>query len=259
MSTIYSEIKSIYKKHFEDEADLLWESATDFRSLDQADPEIKRLTEIEAILEANGQTNPYFNTLYKKLSEADDVKGFDDLQANANDLADATSVDMEDDEAEDEEDTLGKNEETFANKYPDVDAKECLKKCYVTWLDSMTNKPFFKTIASFYDLAKMNQLNFVDRAFLWKFLKAVSSCITHILIEGEQREESICLVDTYFDSLNDCLLSTIHAKSKDDVIQSFLYMVSFLGLNRDVHGEVETIDTSDNTTNGEEAGSVGEF
>ena len=257
MSTIYSEIKSIYSKHFEDDANLLWEGATNFKSLDQSDPEIQRLTEIESILESRGQTNPYFITLYKAMNEADDIKGFDDLQANAEDLADV-SVDTDEEEAED--DTLGKNEETFANKYPNVDAKECLKKCYVTWLDSMTNKPFFKTIASFYDLAKMNQLNFVDRAFLWKFLKAISSCITHILIEGEQREESICLVDTYFDSLNDCLLSTIHAKSKDDVIQSFLYMVSFLGLNRDVHGEVETLDVAnDDTTKGEEAGSVGEF
>ena len=256
MASVYTEIKQIYNKHFGDDQ-LVWEGKSNFKSLDQSDPEISELTALEEILESRGETNPYLNTLYKKIAgvtvnEAeDDLEGFDQISTG----------DAEETLPEDE---LGKNEETFANKYPNVDEKEVLKKSYVTWLDAMTNKPFFKTIASFYDLAKMNQLNFVDRAFLWKFLKAISSCITHLLIEGEQREESICLVDSYFDSLNDCLLSTIHAKSKDDVIQSFLYMVSFLGLNRDVHGEIETIDVGasenvEETTNQGESASIGEF
>ena len=268
MASIYSEIKSIYEKHFDTDDQLIWEGKSDFKSMDQSDPEVAELTALEELVESRGETNPYLLTLYRKLTEGDKeeatsedtITGFEELQAQVGDLD--VSVDEEELEADaPEEEQLGKNEETFANKYPDVDQKETLKKCYVTWLDSMTNKPFFKTVASFYDLAKMNQLNFVDRAFLWKFLKAISSCITHLLIEGEQREESVCLVDTYFDSLNDCLLSTIHAKSKDDVIQSFLYMVSFLGLNRDVHGEVETLDTGndENTTNKDEAGSIGEF
>ena len=260
MASIYSEIKSIYDKHFNADQ-LVWEGKTDFKSLDQSNPEIAELTSLEELLESRGETNPYLNTLYKMfLNEADgEVSSFDDLQAQAqadNAHGEESSVDLPD-----PEDDLGTNEDTFSNKYPNVDEKEVLKKSYVVWLDAMTNKPFFKTIAAFYDLAKMNQLNFVDRAFLWKFLKAISSCITHLLIEGEQREESICLVDSYFASLNDCLLSTIHAKSKDDVIQSFLYMVSFLGLNRDIHGEIESIDTGsgEETTNGDEAGSVGEF
>ena len=223
MAKFYFEVKSIYDKYFQD-TPLIWEGHTDFKSLDQSNPDIAKLTAIEAAMESHGQSNPYMNTLYahfKSLSEAsDDVDSFDSG-------ADADGSDPDDE--------LGKNEETFATKYPTVDAKETLKKVYVQWLDAMSNKAFFKTIAAFYDMAKMNQLNFIDRAFLWKFLKAVSSCITHLLIEGEQREESVCLVDTYFDSLNECLLNTIHAKSKDDVIQSFLYMVSFLGLNRDIH------------------------
>ena len=251
MASVYTEIKSIYSKYFKDEQ-LCWEGKSNFKALDQSNPDVAELTALEELLESRGETNPYLLTLYKKFSgelvkEADDVNSFDDL---------SKLVDQE--QASEEPEDLGKNTETFANKYPDVDEKEVLKRCYVGWLDAMTNKPFFKTIASFYDSAKMNQLNFVDRAFLWKFLKAISSCITHLLIEGEQREESICLVDTYFDSLNDCMLSTIHAKSKDDVIQSFLYMVSFLGLNRDVNGEIETLETED-TTNGEEENSLGEF
>ena len=260
MATVYSEIKNIYNKYFKD-GGLVWEGKSDFKSMDQSKPDIAELTVLEEILESRGETNPYLLTLYKKLNEAGegtdgDISTFDDLQASVEtDGAEEENTE----EAPDEE--LGKNEETFANKYPDVNEKEVLKKCYVTWLDAMVNKPFFKTIASFYDLAKMNQLNFVDRSFLWNFLKAISSCITHLLIEGAQREEAICLVDTYFDSLSDCLQSTIHAKSKDDVIQAFLYMVSFLGLNRDIHGNTETLDVQEqgDTTNKDENSSVGEF
>lgn len=262
MASVYTEIKSIYDKFFKEDQ-LCWEGKTNFKSLNQSDPVISELTALEEILESTGESNPYMISLYrkfsgKKINEAD-ADSFEDLQASAAEQEKESSAESSAEELP--EDELGKNEETFANKYPNVDEKEVLKKSYVTWLDAMTNKPFFKTIASFYDMAKMNQLNFVDRAFLWKFLKAISSCITHLLIEGEQREESICLVDTYFDSLNDCLLSTIHAKSKDDVIQSFLYMVSFLGLNRDVHGEIETlaVENSEETTNAGEDDSVGEF
>lgn len=254
MSSTFKEIKAIYNKYFQDET-LIWEGKSNFKSMDQTNPDIAKLTELEELLESRGETNPYILTLYKKLNEAEEnseISGFEDLQASAE------SLDTEE-KAGESDDSLGKNEETFAHKYPEVDEKEVLKKCYVSWLDAMTNKPFFKTIASFYDLAKMNQLNFVDRSFLWNFLKAISSCITHLLIEGAQREEAICLVDTYFDSLSDCLQTTIHAKSKDDVIQAFLYMVSFLGLNRDIHGNVETLDVEENTSNKEEKGSVGEF
>ena len=256
MSTVYKEIKTIYNKYFITE-NLIWEGKSDFKSLDQSNPDIKKLTELEAVLESRGETNPYFLTLYNKMAlmEADEgsseIDSFDDLQASVADVA----------EKQDEtSDDLGSNEETFANKYPDVDQKEILKKCYVTWLDEMTSKPFFKTIVSFYDLAKKNQLNFVDRSFLWNFLKAISSCITHLLIEGAQREEAVCLVDMYFDSLSDCLQATIHAKSKDDVIQAFLYMVSFLGLNRDVHSDTGNSEIQDTkTTNKDEKSSVGEF
>ena len=241
MASVYTEIKDIYNKYLQTET-LVWEGKSNFRGMDQTKPDIAELAALEEILESRGETNPYLLTLYKALNEKAEVNSFDELQA----------------EAEDAEDTLGKNEETFQSKYPEVDSKEVLKKSYVTWLDSMTNKPFFKAIASFYDQAKKNQLNFVDRTFLWNFLKAISSCITHLLIEGAQREEAICLVDTYFDSLSDCLQSTIHAKSKDDVIQAFLYMVSFLGLNRDIHGEIEVLDVEGSTTNGEK-GSIGEF
>lgn len=259
MASVYSEVKNIYNKYFKDDS-LVWEGKSDFKSMDQSKPDIAELTALEEILESRGETNPYLLTLYKKLNEAGegtdgDISTFDDLQASV----EMDGAEENTEEAPDEE--LGKNEETFANKYPDVNEKEVLKKCYVTWLDAMVNKPFFKTIASFYDLAKMNQLNFVDRSFLWNFLKAISSCITHLLIEGAQREEAICLVDTYFDSLSDCLQSTIHAKSKDDVIQAFLYMVSFLGLNRDIHGNMETLDVQEqgDTTNKDENSSVGEF
>lgn len=263
MASIYTELKELYDKYLEG-VEPVWEGKSDFKSLDQTNEDIQELTAIEEILESQGEVqNLQLSSLYAKIVSLneDAPTSFDEIQADAPEMAAAAeeeqpAVSVED--AEDEESTLGKNEDSFENKYPEVDAQEVLKKCYVNWLDSMTNKPFFKTVASFYDLAKQNQLNFVDRAFLWKFLKAVSSCITHILIEGEQREESICLVDTYFDSLNDCLLSTIHAKTKDDVIQAFLYMVSFLGLNRDVHGEIETLDTG-TTTNGEESSSIGEF
>ena len=257
MATIYTEIKSIYNKYFTNE-NLIWEGKTDFRAMDQTKPDIAQLTALESQLKARGETNPYLITLYKKLNEASnekaEINSFEDLQNVANEkIADENSVPDEND--------LGKNEETFSNKYPEVDEVEVLKKCYVTWLDVMVNKPFYKTIASFYDLAKMNQLNFVDRSFLWNFLKAISSCITHLLIEGAQREEAICLVDKYFDSLSDCLQSTIHAKSKDDVIQAFLYMVSFLGLNRDIHGDIETLDVlqSEDTSKKGESDSVGEF
>ena len=259
MASVYSEVKNIYNKYFKDDS-LVWEGKSDFKSMDQSKPDIAELTALEEILESRGETNPYLLTLYKKLNEAGegtdgDISTFVDLQASV----ETDGAEENTEEAPDEE--LGKNEETFANKYPDVNEKEVLKKCYVTWLDAMVNKPFFKTIASFYDLAKMNQLNFVDRSFLWNFLKAISSCITHLLIEGAQREEAICLVDTYFDSLSDCLQSTIHAKSKDDVIQAFLYMVSFLGLNRDIHGNTETLDVQEqgDTTNKDENSSVGEF
>lgn len=276
MATVYSEIKQIYDKHFNDEKNLVWEGKSDFKSLKSDSPDIAELAALEELVESRGETNPYLLTLYKKfaLNEADgdeggdDISAFDELQSDASELEKEDSGETEkpdgssagEGENAEEDDSLGKNEETFANKYPDVDEKEVLKKSYVTWLDAMVNKPFFKTIANFYDLAKMNQLNFVDRSFLWNFLKAVSSCITHLLIEGAQREEAICLVDSYFDSLNDCLNTTIHAKSKDDVIQAFLYMVSFLGLNRDVHGEVENLDIQgEDSTNREERGSVGEF
>ena len=270
---VYEQVKKIYDELCPD-ARLTWEGTTDFKSLDQSQPYIAELTEIEKILESNGQVNPYFVTIYRHLTEApEDLESFDEFGEEDETETGGSDEGMENGDAvlndeppvedasedADNPDELGKNEDSFEHKYPDVDAKETLKKSYVTWLDSMTNKPFFKTMAAFYDLAKMNQLNFVDRAFLWKFLKAVSSCITHLLIEGEQREESICLVDTYFDSLNDCLLSTIHAKDKDDVIQSFLYMVSFLGLNRDQDGNEENVVPEGSTSNVDAGGSVGEF
>ncbi len=265
MATIYAEIKDIYTKYFSDDS-LVWEGKSDFKSLDQSNPDIAKLTELETILESRGETNPYLLTLYKKLAltEADEEASDkeDSLDAFNAALQDVKAENAESSEGDENQtdDSLGPNEDTFANKYPNVDEKEVLKKCYVSWLDAMTTKPFFKTISSFYELAKINQLNFIDRSFLWNFLKAISSCITHLLIEGAQREEAICLVDTYFDSLNDCLQTTIHAKSKDDVIQAFLYMISFLGLNRDIHSEIQSSAGQDeDTTNKDEKGSVGEF
>ena len=128
-------------------------------------------------------------------------------------------------------------EETFASKYPQVDTETILLSTYRDWILGVKGKPFFKTLVAFYEDSQAGLLNFTDRIFLWKFIKAISSCLTHLLIEGEQREEALCLVDKYYDSLIHCLNSVVHAADKEDVISSFQYMVDFLGISKNLESE----------------------
>ena len=125
---------------------------------------------------------------------------------------------------------LGPGQESYTNKYPDKDATADLVKSYDEFILGVKEKPFYKTIESYYSIYTSGALNFMERKFLWKFMKAISSSITHLLIEGEQKEESLILVEKYYDSLVTAMNRVIHAADKQDVIQSFNYMVEFLGI-----------------------------
>lgn len=149
-----------------------------------------------------------------------------------------------------EENPEQKNGVSFSEKYPEA-TESLLKEVYEEWLQSIKGKPFVKTIRNAYELYMSNTLNFLDRDFLWKFIKAISSCLTHLLIEGEQREEALCLVDKYYDSIIQCLNGVVHASDREDVVTSFRYMAEFLGIakefssmeteegNKDSEGEEE--------------------
>lgn len=133
---------------------------------------------------------------------------------------------------EPEEGSEQENGISFSEKYPET-TESLLKTIYEEWVQSVKNKPFVKTIRSAYELYMSNTLNFLDRDFLWRFIKAISSCLTHLLIEGEQREEALCLVDKYYDSIVQCLNGVVHASDREDVVTSFRYMTEFLGIAKE--------------------------
>lgn len=171
-----------------------------------------------------------FVSIQSKLSKV--LEAFEDEDEEEN-----LEFDMEMDHLEGE---LGPEEETFTNKYPNVDADSLLVQAYDNFILSVKEKTFYKTIENYYELQTRGALNFVERKFLWRFLKAISSAITHLLIEGEQKEESITLVDKYYDSLVTCMNKVVHAADKQDVIQAFNYMIEFLGI-----AEPDEISSSD--------------
>lgn len=152
------------------------------------------------------------------------------VQSRDNQDEDSLSFDTEPEETPE---NLGDEEETFSNKYPNVDGEEVLKQTYNDWLENINKKPFYKAIEGYYNQKLSGSLNYLERGFLWKFMKAISSAITHLLIEGEQKEEAIYLVQKYYDSLAACLDKVIHAADKEDVIQAFDFMVEFLGILSD--------------------------
>ena len=230
-----------------------------FDSLNIHHPDVELLAAYHEILseEDNHECDVELYSLYKyfeenkdsfeSLTEAEDDNALAtsfDATSDTEDVPEDFSDDSEDDSSEEDEE-LGRNEETFDNKYPEVNQEETLKKVYDEWLVEVSNKPFYKTVESYYQSSQSGTLNFVDRNFLWKLIKAISSCITHLFIEGEQKEEAICLVDKYYDSLINCLNSVVHASSKEDVSNAFLYMVDFLGFVR------EDEEATDNDTNEE--------
>lgn len=145
-----------------------------------------------------------------------------------------------DTEPEETPEDLGDEEETFGNKYPEVDGAAVLQQSYNDWLENISRKPFYKVIEGFYSQKLSGSLNYLERGFLWKFMKSISSAITHLLIEGEQKEEAIYLVQKYYDSLSACLDKVIHAADKEDVIQAFDFMVEFLGILSEDGGEEES-------------------
>lgn len=192
-----------------------------------------------AINEGDLESLRYINPLQKFLSSN---LLMEDGEEDSEDGAEEGSVPGEEDsegeeglefntelEEEDPEE-MSDGEESFANKYPTVDAQEVLNDSYKEWLMSVESKPFYKTIKGYYEMSLSGYLNYMERSFLWKFLKAISSAITHLLIEGEQKEEAISLVEKYYDSLVQCMNSVVHATDKEAVSQAFQYMIEFLNL-----------------------------
>jgi hypothetical protein len=122
---------------------------------------------------------------------------------------------------------------SFEEEYPEEDADTILETLYEDWLAQVRNKPFVKTIRGYHDVQQRGGLNILDREFLWRLIKAISSCITHVVIEAEQRVESIILVQTYYDGLVGCMNTVVHAADQEDVMRSFQYMVDFLGISKE--------------------------
>lgn len=120
---------------------------------------------------------------------------------------------------------------TFADEYPKLDEASVLEACYNEWLERSRSKPFYKVIKAYNANKEKGSLNPTDRIFLWKFIKSISSTITHLIIEVETHPEAICLMDKYFDGLMQCLNTVIHASDTEDVMTSFRYMVEFLGIS----------------------------
>ena len=223
-------------------------SGTQFRFIS----DIHLLTAYQEILE-NPTNYPKFTALFNyfnnTINEAEDEtpEAGADSEDESTDSGLTNDFDLPDSAESGDDFDLGKNEETFSNKYPEVNEEETLKKVYEEWIENVRNKPFYKTIESYYASAQAETLNYVDRNFLWKLIKAISSCLTHLFIEGEQKEESLCLVDRYYDSLINCLNSVVHANAKEDVVNSFIYIVDLLGLSNELLNKSE-----DSSSGGEE-------
>lgn len=127
----------------------------------------------------------------------------------------------------------------FQDLYPKANTAELLDTQYAEWLSEITYKSFYKTISSYYDQYKSGDL-VISRDFMFQLIKAISSCITHLAIEAEQKNSAILLFETYFDSLVNCLNNVVHASTEEDVLASYSYMVSFINLNEDFVSETGT-------------------
>lgn len=190
-----------------------------------------------ALSQSEAEAFPYLSSLYNYFS-GNPLKEADDFDAE---IANAPEVNSDGEEDSLENLDLPDGQETFSNKYPEVDLPSLLERTYNDWILGIKGKPFYKTIRSYYEIHLSGSLNFLDREFLWKLLKAISSCITHLLIEGEQKEEALCLIEKYYDSLIQCLNSVIHAADREDVVSSFNYMVDFLGISKEFAKEGDNL------------------
>lgn len=228
-SNVVLELKNLHKKYLGTDIPSMTDNVT-VESLNSEDADIAYFEALTEIAESQNdvEAQPYINSLYSYFKEhpvTEAPDSFEEPEEAPEDL----DKEIEDDGSNGEEE-LGPNDQTFANKYPEVDAEATLVKSYDNWLSSMKIKPFYKTLRTYYEYYLANTLNFLDREFLWGLIKAISSCITHLIIEGEQKEEAMTLVDKYYDSLVHCMNTTIHATDKGDVVSSFQYMVDFLGI-----------------------------
>ena len=160
--------------------------------------------------------------------------GFDeDTDADNEDMdfsLDFAEEDMDEETGTDQTAGIDDGHSSFEETYPEVNPKEAIYTTYNEWLNLAKSKQFYKTIAYYYDEFQKGNLNFISRDFLWKFAKSVSSAITHLFIEAEQKSEAIILVETYYDSLVDCMNSIVYARDAEDIQTIFLYMVDFLGI-----------------------------
>ncbi len=242
-SNVVLELKNLHKKYLGTDIP----SMTDDIAVECLNSESADVVYFEALKEIAEDQNdiearPYINSLYtyfkeNPLAEAPEDASFDIPEDAPEDL----DNEIEDNGSNGEEE-LGPNDQTFANKYPEVDADDILVKAYDSWLSSMKIKPFYKTLRTYYEYYLANTLNFLDRDFLWGLIKAISSCITHLVIEGQQKEEALTLVDKYYDSLVHCMNTTVHATDKGDVVSSFQYMVDFLGIVDEYSNEDDSED-----------------
>lgn len=135
---------------------------------------------------------------------------------------------------------LDKSEDTeFQDVYPKANTAELLEDQYKEWLSEVTYKSFYKTIASYYDEFNSGDL-IISRDFMFQLIKAISSCITHLAIEAEQKNSAILLFESYYDSLVNCLNNVVHASTEEDVLASYSYMVDFINLDRDLLSDEES-------------------
>lgn len=140
---------------------------------------------------------------------------------------------------------LNKAEDTeFQEVYPKANTAELLEEQYKEWLSEVSYKSFYKTIASYYDQFNSGDL-IISRDFMFQLIKAISSCITHLSIEAEQKNSAILLFETYYDSLINCLNNVVHASTEEDVLASYSYMVDFINLGDNLLSE----DDSDGVEN----------
>lgn len=159
---------------------------------------------------------------------AEDVDDLPDLQEDGEDPDKDPALIFNTDAPSKE--NLSGDQSQFLDMYPTVDADETLVSVYNSWVQQVKGKPFVKTIRVYYEQLQAASLDFYEREFLWKFAKAISSAITHLLIEGEQKVEAVILVEKYYDSLVVCMNRVLHASDTEDIKEVLLYMAEFLSL-----------------------------
>ena len=173
---------------------------------------------LEELSALYGAINLSFQTLEEEGAPITEDTNFGDVEPITDEL---TIEDLENDTTE----------TSFEEEFPKIDADKLLEVQYSNWLSEIKNKTFYKIVRGYQVEEQGGSLNFNDRTFLWKLLKAISSCITHLAIEVELHPESLILFEEYYDGLVACMNNVVHARNQSDVQASYMYMLDMLSLS----------------------------